>query len=111
MSYRFQTFAFDTRDQLLDAMVAWYWNADGANTPADIDAEIADLAVQGIDAATKAADDLMLQLGLADEPFAFPWETPEPSHMAANGYDRDDLIAAARRFIDTRPDKIEDADE
>ena len=102
MSYKFQSCLYDTRNQMLDAMAYWFFTADGLNDAAQIDNMLNEDREMGLDPAEAAADEMISEMAL-DEPPVTPLDD-EHSHMERNGYTREDLVEAARRFLRDRPD-------
>ena len=101
MRYEFHACLFDSRDRLLDEMFRYWLTADGNKDPAQVDRAIFKAGRFVLDPERALADKMIDQLGL-NKPECVPGDEAAPSHMEKGGYTRDDLIEAARRFIDHR---------
>lgn len=110
MVYHFSGTTHATVAEMLDHMARWYFTSAGMARDEDVTALLCDLDDLQIEPAEAAADEIIDGLALEQTRPAFLSEPPVPSHMAWNGYSRDDVVAAARRFIRERPDLRKEGD-
>lgn len=86
---------YRTTSAMLDAIAHEFMTAGGLNSPAQINHMINAEGLTAERAAREAIEGWNLGHTEYDD---------EPSHMAANSYSEDDLVAAMQKFFDERPD-------